>query len=117
MAVACRVVSVNRYRDELVLYCGAVHLSKDYILNEDGTKNFGEVLLLTDHGWHGNPVAGYLRSVSQEHGIVSVSGEAGKKLRPGDIVAVIPVHSCLTVDLLRRFTTLKGKEITDFSDK
>lgn len=117
IAVACPVVSVNRHHDELVLYGGAVHLSKDYILNDDGTKNFGQVVLLTDQGWEDNPIIGHLRAVSQEHGIVSISGDEGKKLSPGNIVAVIPAHSCLTVDLLRRFTTLDGKEITDFSDK
>lgn len=117
ISVACPVVSVNRHRDEVVLYGGAVHLSKDYILNDDGTKNFGQVVLLNEQGWHNSPVVGHVRSVSQEHGIVVIKGEEGKRLRPGDIVAVVPVHSCLTVDLLRRFTTLEGREITDFSGK
>jgi D-serine deaminase-like pyridoxal phosphate-dependent protein len=117
LSVACPVVSVNRNRNELVLYGGAVHLSKDYILNDDGTKNFGQVLLLTDKGWDDSPVAGHIRAVSQEHGMVSIDGDDGKKLKPGDIVAVVPVHSCLTVDLQRRFITMDGNEITDFSGK
>jgi D-serine deaminase-like pyridoxal phosphate-dependent protein len=117
VSVACPVVSVNRHHNEFVLYGGAVHLSKEYILNDDGTRNYGQVMLLSEQGWNDNPVTGHIRSVSQEHGIVSITSDEGSTVRPGDIVAVIPVHSCLTVDLLRRITTLKGKEITDFSGK
>jgi D-serine deaminase-like pyridoxal phosphate-dependent protein len=46
-------------------------------------------------------------SLSQEHGLMrTVSGWAAS-LRPGDLVAVIPVHSCLAADLLKdTFTSL-----------
>jgi D-serine deaminase-like pyridoxal phosphate-dependent protein len=117
MVVACPVVSVNRHRDEIVIYGGAVHLSKDFILNSDGTRNFGEAVLLDNNGWDENTVVGYIKSVSQEHGILAITGEAGHRLKPGDIIGILPVHSCLATDLLRRFTTTDGTEITDFCCK
>lgn len=117
VAVACPVVSINRHRDELILYGGAVHLSKDSIVAENGEKIFGKVFMLTDEGWDIDSEIGYIRSLSQEHGIVKITSENGRKMRPGDIAAVIPVHSCLTADMLRSYLTLEGVIINDFSGK
>ncbi len=117
VAVACPVVSINHYRNEAVLYGGAVHLSKELLHEDDGTKTFGKVVPLGNEGWIGDSVIGSLRSVSQEHGVVSLAESGGVRLKPGDIVAVLPVHSCLTTDLMRSFTTLDGNVITDFCGK
>lgn len=117
VAVACPVVSVNHHYGEAVLYGGAVHLSKEFLNEDDGTKTFGKVVSLSNEGWIDDSVIGHLRSVSQEHGVVSLTKQEGIRVKPGDIVAVIPVHSCLTTDLLRSFTTLDGNLITDFCSK
>ena len=44
---------------------------------------------------------GYIKSLSQEHGIISVDNV--EKYRIGDLLVIIPVHSCLTVDKMRSF--------------
>jgi len=117
VAVACPVVSVNHHHNEVVLYGGAVHLSKEYLTEDDGTKTFGKVVSLSNDGWTVDSIIGSVRSVSQEHGVVTLANNSEIKLKPGNIVAVITVHSCLTTDLLRCFTTLEGEVITDFCGK
>ena len=62
------------------------------------------------------PLAGaWLRSLSQEHGILRTTPETFAAmvsvLQVGELVAVIPVHSCLTADLLKRYLTLDGEWI------
>jgi D-serine deaminase-like pyridoxal phosphate-dependent protein len=115
VAVACPVVGIYPERRELVLYGGAVHLSKDALaLGSDGA-SFGRIAPLTPDGW-GQPFPETdLRSVSQEHGIVRVAdsawSEVGGTLQIGDLVAVLPVHSCLTANLLKRYLTLQGHVI------
>ncbi|MDX9929019.1 MAG: alanine racemase [Bacteroidales bacterium] len=117
LSVACPVVSVYRDRKEAIIYGGAVHLSKEFLPMEDNTRNYGLVVSLDKKGWYTDSVIGHVRSVSQEHGIVALSENGGDKLTSGDLVAVIPVHSCLTADLLRSYTTLDGREINDLSGK
>lgn len=100
-AVVCPVISVYPERNEALLQCGAVHLSKEYLQNPDGTQNFGMVVPFKDGKWMPAEGNDYLSRLSQEHGIFTTQSQWAKQLKPGDLVAVIPVHSCLTVDLLK----------------
>ncbi|MBK8048604.1 MAG: hypothetical protein IPK16_16675 [Anaerolineales bacterium] len=73
---------------------------------------FGRVALFTESGW-GAPIEGaWLRSLSQEHGIVQAEpaayAEVLGRLQVGDLLAVVPIHSCLTADLLKHYATLDG---------
>lgn len=99
VAVACPVVAVHPSRNEAVLYGGAVHLSKESWINGEGMRTFGLAVKLTDQGWDIGRKLGYLSALSQEHGILKTDGESG--LKPGDLLAILPVHSCLTTDLLQ----------------
>jgi D-serine deaminase-like pyridoxal phosphate-dependent protein len=110
--VACPVVANYPEREELVLYGGAVHLSKDALVREDGTPSFGALVMLTETGWS-MPLDGvWLRSLSQEHGVVQATAAAYAGtlcgIEAGDLVGVLPVHSCLTADLLKHYLTLQG---------
>ena len=101
VAVICPVVSVYPGRKELVIYGGAVHLSKEFIEADNNFRLFGYVVELTENGW-GEPIPGaYVSSLSQEHGIVKLPKEFISKYKPGDVVGMLPVHSCLTVNLLK----------------
>ena len=116
--VACPVVALHEERREMVLYGGAVHLSKDVLLRADGAASYGAVVALCDPGpdggW-GDPLPGvWLRSLSQEHGVVQATAEGWQAIahhRVGDLVGVLPVHSCLTADLLQEYVTLEGEQI------
>jgi D-serine deaminase-like pyridoxal phosphate-dependent protein len=103
-AVICPVVSVYPDRNEALIYGGAVHLSKESLPNPDGSKNYGLIVPFTDGKWQIPEGNDFLVSLSQEHGIFRTSSQWARSLRPGDLVAVIPVHSCLAADLLKAGT-------------
>lgn len=108
VALACPVVAVHHSRRQAVIHGGAVHLSKDCIRAENDFELFGYVVEFTDSGW-GSPVPGaWLGSVSQEHGIVNLPEDMCLRLKPGQLIGILPVHSCLTVDAMKEMTTLNG---------
>jgi len=99
--VLAPVVGIKKETLELVLYSGAVHLSKDFLWIND-EKNFGQVYSFS---LKNNEIhlfgKNYIYSLSQEHALVKCSEEFLGKLKVGDLVAILPVHSCLTANLLK----------------
>tara|TARA_B100000902_G_C27114007_1_gene815110 strand:- start:456 stop:968 length:513 start_codon:yes stop_codon:yes gene_type:complete len=95
--VICPVISIYEDRKSLLIYCGSVHLSKDYII-EDGRKCYGYVY--QGDYWSSKNKIGNIISLSQEHGIVEY--DKNKEFKVGQKVSVIPIHSCLTVDKMRK---------------
>ncbi len=77
-----------------------MHLSKEYILIGDQVV-FGQVAGTNN----------YITSISQEHGILEQCEGLWKQTRIGDILHIVPVHSCLTANLMREYQTLDGKVI------
>ena len=96
--LVCPIVSIYEKRNSLLLYGGSVHFSKDYII-ENKKKCYGYVYC-GDY-WSLDNKVGYIKSLSQEHGVVKI--ENSKNLQIGDKLSVIPVHSCLTVDKMKEF--------------
>jgi len=112
VVAACPVVAIHPERNDLILYGGAVHLSKEGLRQQDGRLTFGAVVLLDENGW-GAPLQDvWVRSLSQEHGVVHAEDAAFAELvrhvEVGGLLGVIPVHSCLTADLLKQYRTLDG---------
>ncbi len=105
LAVACPVVAKHPGRKEIVIYGGAVHLSKDSIIRADGSRAFGYVATKEETGWGPMISGSYVASLSQEHGIVKATEGLLEETRIGDILIILPVHSCLTVNLLKDFKT------------
>jgi D-serine deaminase-like pyridoxal phosphate-dependent protein len=111
LAVACPIVAVHPELEKVVIYGGSIHLSSENFLLGD-QKAYGLPALLTADGWS-NPIpGGYVRSLSQEHGIIHVHYEICNSLNPGDLLAILPAHSCITVSCLKKYLTLEG-EILD----
>ena len=105
------VISIHPDRNEVILHGGSVHFSKDSMTDEDGRVRFGQVVRLTETGW-GDVVDGaYLRSLCQEHGFVTGPPEFIRSLKIGDLVGVLPVHSCLTADCMGEVRTLDGERL------
>jgi len=98
VSVACPVTGIYPDRNEIVIYGGAVHLSKES-LDSDG-KLFGLIVKYTDDGWTEHIHDTRLISLSQEHGIIRTNTNFLKTVKHGDLLGVLPVHSCLTVNLL-----------------
>ncbi len=114
VALACPVVAKNEARNEVVIYGGAIHLSKDYINDDDGNRIYGLVVFFDKDGWKEPLSNTFVKSLSQEHGIISTTPEVLKKIKIGSFVGILPVHSCLAVHQMREFYTLKGERITTY---
>jgi D-serine deaminase-like pyridoxal phosphate-dependent protein len=109
VAIACPVVSKHPERNELVVYGGGVHFSKDR-LEQNGATIYGKAVQINAHGWE--PIQGVeLKSLSQEHGKVSAPSAFIDKTNIGDIIGFLPVHSCMAADLLVLQQTLSGQPI------
>lgn len=115
VCVACPVVDINRERNEIIIYGGGVHLSKEFIM-QNGKKNFGEVVKLNESGWMKQAEASYLNSLSQEHGIIQASDKLISEISIGDIIGIIPVHSCMTANLMGSYKTLDSHILYHFSN-
>ena len=112
VALACPVVAIHPERGEVVVYGGAIHLSKDFL---DGRRpaRVRRCLPARRRDCWGAPLPGaYVSALSQEHGILRLAAEdLAQRLQVGDLVCILPAHSCLTVTLMKRYLTLTGKEI------
>jgi D-serine deaminase-like pyridoxal phosphate-dependent protein len=85
-----------------VIYGGAVHLSKEFITDKTGQRIFG-LIALPDPScstWGAAIKNTYAAALSQEHGIIKTTEDFIHNVKVGDILAVLPVHSCLTANLL-----------------
>jgi D-serine deaminase-like pyridoxal phosphate-dependent protein len=113
VAVYCPVVAIYPERNELVIYGGGVHLSKEKMIWKDKV-SYGLLAMPTPNGF-GIPIKeAFVSGLSQEHGIVSMSAYELEKIKLGDILAVFPVHSCMTVDLNSQLVSLQGHRIEKF---
>lgn len=104
-AIALPVVGVYPDRGQVVVHGGAVHLSKETLV--EGDRNLYGRLGILDPGGHLGAVVDEapVVSLSQEHGVIEVP--EGHGLEIGDLVVVWPVHSCLACDLLQDIRVLE----------
>jgi D-serine deaminase-like pyridoxal phosphate-dependent protein len=110
VALACPIVAQHPERNEVVIYGGAIHLSKESFLHS-GQSSYGLVTAPESNGWGEIlPECSVVR-LSQEHGIISIPEKMFNHFPIGGLATIIPAHSCLTVHLMRRYLTLEGKPI------
>jgi D-serine deaminase-like pyridoxal phosphate-dependent protein len=110
VGVACPVIATYPQRSQLVLYGGGVHLSKD-CFKAHGAPCYGYVCMLTPQGW-GPPLPGaFVSALWQEHAMVNLDPAWLKAIHPGDLLMVLPSHSCMTVDLYDYYLTPSGEQI------
>jgi D-serine deaminase-like pyridoxal phosphate-dependent protein len=106
VAAACPVIARYPERKEIVIYGGAVHLSKEFLIGKNQQPLFGLVALPgSDYrdwrDWGPISQETYVSSLSQEHGIIKTTDTLIKQINVGDILMILPVHSCLTANLLK----------------
>ena len=111
VAVACPVVALHPQRNEVIIYGGAIHLSKDFY-EKDGIRIYGLPALPGSNGWEEPLKGGYVSRLSQEHGVVHLEDEDLNKISIGDLLFIIPAHSCLTVQALPQYFSTDGEIIT-----
>ena len=127
--VVCQVISTQLMRNEAVIYGGAVHLSKELLIGPNGKNWYGGVVVpgkgssrmpgrLEDKvkaedgcpSWRISPET-WVAALSQEHGIIRGAFEEIRAMQPGDLLEIIPVHSCLAADLAGYYLTTSGQVI------
>jgi D-serine deaminase-like pyridoxal phosphate-dependent protein len=108
VAVACPVVAKHPERKQLVIYGGAVHHAKEFIVEND-VQIFGYVARLEDDGWSSRLENAYVSGLSQEHGLITADDDVINQVEVGDVLVILPVHSCLTVNLMGEYLTFEGK--------
>ncbi len=95
-------------RNRSIVHGGAVHLSKDYILNDQQDKNYGQAVKFVDQSVNVIDDC-FLSALSQEHG--TLTGDASAAVDANGTVRICPIHSCLTVNLFDCYHTLEGTKI------
>jgi len=114
VCMACPVVAKHPERNQVVVYGGGVHFSKDSTIDHTvpgGRKVMGLPVSFTEDGW--GPVwnDSWVLKLSQEHGILQVPTDRLNQIAIGDWIGILPVHSCLTADLMGHYKTLDGEPV------
>ncbi len=111
LRVVCPIVAKHQSRNEVVIYGGAIHFSKESLVNNAGKKFFGRIIINNNGVKTLLSERNYVSALSQEHGILKVSQKNFQLFNIGDLVEIIPIHSCLTANLFRKYITTEGEEI------
>ncbi|MEQ9090433.1 MAG: alanine racemase [Balneola sp.] len=117
IAMKCPVVAKYPSRNELLIHGGAVHFSKDCDFLESGEPYFGQIVQTLNNEWGKSIEDCYLKSISQEHGIVKCSDAFFSDTELGDLITILPIHSCLTADLMGSYLTTDNEKVSHLSEK
>jgi D-serine deaminase-like pyridoxal phosphate-dependent protein len=110
--MVCPVVAIHKERNEIVIYGGSVHFSKESIIDRSGRTSYGAVVDDRGEEWGEIIEGASLTKLSQEHGIINVPPEIVNRFKPGDIIKILPVHSCITASLMKEYRTLDSRIIS-----
>lgn len=117
LAMYCPIVAKYPERNELLIHGGAVHFSKDSLHDENGMPYFGVLAEKNTKGW-GSPLPeNTLTSISQEHGIIKCTSDYFNKVKVGDIIPILPIHSCLTANLMAEYYSVSGEYFDHMNQK
>ncbi|PAU93859.1 alanine racemase [Aliifodinibius salipaludis] len=102
VAMVCPVVDKYPKRNELIIHGGAVHFSKES-MTKNGLTHYGAVAQKIDNHWKPLDTASHLVKLSQEHGVICCSDVIFKSYDIGDAITILPIHSCLTANLMSQY--------------
>ena len=104
VAVECPIVDRYPDRQEMIIHGGAVHFSKEMQHSQHGNHyGLAAVKSESNSGWRLLEPTAQLRALSQEHGVLRAEKETINKCRVGDSITILPVHSCLTANLMEQY--------------
>ena len=109
--MVCPVIAIHPSRNEVVIYGGAIHFAKDSIINIDGKPLFGRIIVREGDQEILLDEKNYLHGLSQEHGILKITPQDLHYFSPGKLIEILPVHSCLTANLMKEYLTTDGEII------
>jgi len=111
VALACPIVAIHKDRSEIIIYGGGVHFSKERIETEKGLI-FGRVVEKRTNSWGDLIPDMYIKSLSQEHGTIAVPKGEMDNYKIGDYLMILPIHSCMTGNTMKSYTTFEGEIIS-----
>ncbi len=112
LALAAPIVFKNADNLTVTVHGGAVHLSKDFVIDAHGEKCFGLPVALHEQGWDSPIEGGNVRSLSQEHGTISLPEAWFHQFQEGDLIGILPAHACLAAQLHNNYRTTEGETFT-----
>ena len=112
VAMACPIVAVHKERNEIVIYGGGVHFSKESLVDEKSGTIFGRIVEIKGNSWGEIVPDVYIKNLSQEHGIVAVPDSKISDYKIGSCLLVLPIHSCMTANLMKSYKTTDSKRIS-----
>ncbi len=110
VVMACPVVvGAKESAKKLLIHGGAVHFSKDHLIDPITASPFyGKVVSWQEdkNDWGGIRDGMQLVKLSQEHGTVNGDSSQLQTYKAGDLIFILPIHSCLNANLMRLENTL-----------
>ena len=110
IAVQCPIIDLFPERNEIAIYGGAIHFSKEYI----NDSCFGYVAERSENHWTVPNRSTFLQRISQEHGIITCQPEDFERYSVGELITILPIHSCLTANLLKQYHLQSGNIISQW---
>jgi D-serine deaminase-like pyridoxal phosphate-dependent protein len=111
LTVLARVVS-RPAADRIVLDCGSKTLTNDPARGFGDASGHGAVLQSIDADRPDDTLV--VERLSEEHAVVKATGDS--TLRPGDLVRVVPNHSCVVSNLVDAVWVVDGGDVVDQID-
>lgn len=108
LSVLARVVS-RPAADRIILDCGSKTLTNDQARGWGQTAGYGAVLQALDASVPDPALS--IDRLSEEHATVGVSGSS--PLKPGDLVRVVPNHSCVVSNLADAVWLVDGGDVLE----
>ncbi len=116
VCMACPIVAIYPERNEMIIHGGTVHFAQDLMLHANYEKEIhGLVVEQTAEFQWGETTGSYLKKLSQEHGTVHLSSEDAKRYQIGDLVFILPVHSCTCANLMGGYLLKNGNYLKRMS--
>jgi len=110
----CPIVGVYKEKNQIIVYGGGIHFSKDFLM-WGAEKVFGALIQPgTDVSQRKIMKSCFLRSLSQEHGIVQANQQLIESVQIGDPLLFVPVHSCLTASIASNYFDFQGNRIEKY---
>jgi len=116
VAMACPIVAIHKNRNEIVVYGGGIHFSKERITDENIGVIYGKVVKREENGWSDLVPEIFMTRLSQEHGIVKVPDSEIDNHSVGDILIILPIHSCMSANLMKSYLTTDNRKISMFNN-
>jgi len=115
VAMACPIVAIHKDINEMVIYGGGIHFSKDQLKDAQLGTIYGHIAQKNGKTWGDLIPDMYVKGLSQEHGVIKVPESKIDNYKIGDIIYVLPVHSCMTANLMKSYLTTDGNTIKMFN--